>query len=573
MKRRAIAFSNNDIALVCWEYEKKIDDCLGFAVFRIGPDGKKTALPASVGFKGDAVEKDANGRPIRKDVTIWPVQRFKWRDFFAHRGGTFSYEIVPMVGTPGALTPRNDLAVRTKPVALDGDLGNVTVYFNRGIISTQAIANAIPRDKKTGKPQSGALLKAVATQGNPVRDRLSGNIRDNLFRLIDRAVAEKGSLLAALYELEDDELIAKLISVKDRIEIVLSNTGDDDKRNKPGRKALKKAGVTVHDRMLQHLNNNAIGHNKFLVLRDSEKRPIAFLSGSTNWTSTGMCTQTNNSVVVESPKLAVAYQAYWERLKASKNDQPVDKLRIPNQKPEDDRVDGGIINVWYSPNTKAMSKSSKSASPLDLQEVHDLLDKAEQMILFLMFKPGAPNIAEMAAKVQERKPKLVVYGAATDPEVRRSFNVNLTNRDARKEPDKVLTVSAINDDFAFWTKELLSAGAAVIHDKIVVIDPMSKDKCVVVTGSHNLGYKASYSNDENMLIIRGHQPVALAYATHVIDVYDHFRWRFLLQEDPELAEKFDGLNRKPDWQNSYFKIDSKARQETAIWLSGTPFQG
>jgi phosphatidylserine/phosphatidylglycerophosphate/cardiolipin synthase-like enzyme len=50
---------------------------------------------------------------------------------------------------------------------------------------------------------------------------------------------------------------------------------------------------------------------------------------------------------------------------------------------------------------------------------------------------------------------------------------------------------------------------AIIHDKIVVIDP-SSDDCVVVTGSHNLGFKASYANDENLLVIRGNRALAVA---------------------------------------------------------------
>ena len=39
-----------------------------------------------------------------------------------------------------------------------------------------------------------------------------------------------------------------------------------------------------------------------------------------------------------------------------------------------------------------------------------------------------------------------------------------------------------------WEHEMLKYGQAIIHDKIVVIDPLSDD-CVVVTGSHNLGFK------------------------------------------------------------------------------------
>src|SRR5258708_32012619 len=61
--------------------------------------------------------------------------------------------------------------------------------------------------------------------------------------------------------------------------------------------------------------------------------------------------------------------------------------------------------------------------------------------------------------------------------------------------------------------EILKLGTAIVHDKIVVIDPLSAD-CVVATGSHNLGYKASYENDENLAIFRGNQALAEAYAVH-----------------------------------------------------------
>jgi phosphatidylserine/phosphatidylglycerophosphate/cardiolipin synthase-like enzyme len=49
---------------------------------------------------------------------------------------------------------------------------------------------------------------------------------------------------------------------------------------------------------------------------------------------------------------------------------------------------------------------------------------------------------------------------------------------------------------------------------------------VVATGSHNLGHKASYNNDENLLIVAGHRTLAAAYTTHVLDIYDHFAWRY-----------------------------------------------
>ena len=87
-----------------------------------------------------------------------------------------------------------------------------------------------------------------------------------------------------------------------------------------------------------------------------------------------------------------------------------------------------------------------------------------------------------------------------------------------------------NDAFGQWEKELNQAGHAIIHDKIVVVDPFS-DNCVVVTGSHNFGYAASYNNDENMAIIHDHRAIAEAYAAHCLDVYDHYAWRYWLNTE------------------------------------------
>src|SRR5439155_7960928 len=101
-----------------------------------------------------------------------------------------------------------------------------------------------------------------------------------------------------------------------------------------------------------------------------------------------------------------------------------------------------------------------------------------------------------------------------------------------------------------WQREILGAGFAVIHDKVLVIDPFS-DRCVVVTGSHNLGHRASYDNDENLVIVEGDKDLAVAYATHVLDVYDHFAWRWNVHRDGKKAD--EKLKTKPElWLDRYF---------------------
>src|SRR5262249_39383105 len=111
-------------------------------------------------------------------------------------------------------------------------------------------------------------------------------------------------------------------------------------------------------------------------------------------------------------------------------------------------------------------------------------------------EPGAPKPAGKAKEGNGKAPK-------AEPDYRAVPAGNITKDDA----------------FGAWEAELYRYGFAIIHNKVVVIDPFSDD-CVVITGSHNLGYRASSNNDENMIIIRGHKPLAQAYACHVLDIYD-----------------------------------------------------
>nr|WP_294099702.1 SWIM zinc finger family protein [Sphingomonas sp.] len=87
--------------------------------------------------------------------------------------------------------------------------------------------------------------------------------------------------------------------------------GDD--QNKRGRKRLRDAGCTVHDRFL---SPGALRHNKFLVAgrrNATAFKPAQVWTGSTNWTPTGLCTQLNNGILLDNAKLA----AQFELLKAA----------------------------------------------------------------------------------------------------------------------------------------------------------------------------------------------------------------------------------------------------------------
>lgn len=569
---KAVALANNDVVLLAWSYEKAIPDCLGFAIYRHEANGARTALPAWIGFHG---ESNPDWKP--KDTEDWPIQKFFWRDLTATWGHTYSYEIVPRMGKPGELTSAEDRQLTTNDVTLTPTCStNVSAYFNRGILSTQALAHALPKDEK-GVPDGTKLLEHIKKADDPIRKALAGQVVEGLTLLLRAAVKDDSNCHGALYELNDPELLKLLIDPQ-HISLVLSTAGDGDSTNHDARQALHEAGVDIRDRTMP---SGHIGHNKFLVKLGPDGTPLTILSGSTNWTYTGVCAQANNAVLLTDKPLADTYLKYWGELRDESPDDPPGPatqgsgFRTGNDKSHHFTVDEADVTLWFSPNTQRHTKPPHDPpAPSDMAEVFDLIEGAKQGVLFLLFQPGSPCILDAVLEAQEKKPDLFVRGAATDPDAIEKYEATLYHRTG--EDPEVAAAVVPGDPIGSMQKELLKTpGAhAIIHDKIVVIDPRSSD-CTVITGSHNLGYKASYANDENLLIVKGHQRLAEAYATHVMDIYDHYRWRWQVHQwekhraavalSPAKAEDAGGLASDDGWQSQYFG-NAQAEAERSFWL-------
>src|SRR2546425_177726 len=195
---RIIAHANNDIALVVWEYAQRINGCLGFRVRRKNvATGQETILPCWVGWEGQT-----NPQHAAKTTEEWPVQKFQWRDLTAQRGESYTYEIVPMVGAPGLLQPKATQALVSNAVTVGPQRGSFRVYFNRGLLATQAVAHSLPKGP-SGLPNYVALRERIDQPGDPLRVRLGGQAVEALTSLLRRTQQQGGECHLALYELVD----------------------------------------------------------------------------------------------------------------------------------------------------------------------------------------------------------------------------------------------------------------------------------------------------------------------------------------------------------------------------------
>lgn len=643
---RAFAFANNEVAFLAWDLDvNSIPDCLGFHVSREYLDQndkiiESRPLASYVAFKGQS-----NPDWLPQNTTVWPVQKFTWRDLTLRKKrdkasrrrldervryqiravGRMAPGLDPVTVIQemhdygaGQLVENNYEGKKiplgfltepawTNPVDVTATREPFISTFTDGILSTQFLLRVLEAD---GKIEGGELEQHMRTSGDWLRNYLSGDVLPTIREFF---MQPGGRFHAALYELEDEELVQLLADQSARLSLILSDAGSGaaevsdgdgdstvyDTRNAHARELLgtlanrKPTSFTMQNRMFNGANH--IGHNKFVVYVNDGGEAKSVLTGSTNWTWSGVAGQSNNCIRIDDDRVADAFLQYWKRLHEDMQPTPNpiwtknvgagqgDDLKSANTKPiEVDLKDGGTVEVWFSPNVprKSQPPSRKAVTPPppppDMNRLFSLMRKARRAIFFLVFMPsrgGLNSIVSQAVELGKCDSSLEVIGAISDTQAMWEYKTATTDLSGREIPASsphifrqggvsVVRATALTDKEIgkplgnFQFKEKLTVGRAIIHDKILVIDPMDPENCVVAFGSHNLGYKASYANDENLIIVRGHQELALAYAAHVMDIYDHYRFRAVQTEDAKgkksglpASKKFDGfLSTSDTWQ-------------------------
>jgi phosphatidylserine/phosphatidylglycerophosphate/cardiolipin synthase-like enzyme len=586
-------YDNGDHTALVWlpSDGKAIPGCRGFTIHRLKKNAKKPGdadvyLHGFVGFSDDD----------KLDPTAaWkhPVQRYMWWDYGVRPGDIVQYSVVPVIGDKdhlqlatadaSAMTPEITISTRLTP--------NVSAFFNKGIVSAQWVSRVLD-SLGDPPPKMADLIAATEAPENALRNALSGLLRPHILDLLADVKKNNGEIYAALYELNDPELMEALKALGKKCHLILANGAfkkPDNDENKAVRAELRKV-VDLSDRLV---TSGHFAHNKFLVCCDSAGNPQRVLSGSTNWTMTGLCTQANNGVIVDDPKLAQYFLDEWNLLKKAKNAYPKTLAEANGETTANVfNVDGGTVTQWFAPTNKAQ----------DMVYARKLINAAKQGILFLFFNPGVfvgedkpeskwtllqnilfrhhqdaanfdgslyirgvvnQEIKGLTSESKAGEPETPSARAALDP----TAGAPVTLFNGGDQPPQRLGYESmvpknIKDTFHNWATEILGAGVH-IHSKVIVLDPFGQNP-VVMTGSHNLGFKASSKNDDNLMIIEGNAPLAAAYAANIIAIYQAYRWNAYVEAHRQDPKVWHGLVDDDKWQDGYLAGDHLA--ETEFWL-------
>lgn len=553
-------YTNSDDATIVWRTDKRIPDCRGFALYRQARDATgnvtNSVVNTWVGFENDPQAHSG----IHKPSTEWPIQRFLWSDYFARGAGQVRYRVVPMLGKAGSLQPAEESECSDwsawARVATEQTAG-FRAYFNRGIVASQWVARAV--DNQSTSPVA-TLEQDIRDPKSQVRKDLGGQLRIAILDLLATAKARGEIIYAALFQLNDPELIPALIALGKNCNLLLGSgphKGGAD-WNATVRKQMKDTGaINLYDRLVtgQHF-----AHNKFVVFCNAQGKPQRVWTGSTNWTVTGLCTEVNNGVLVEDQMIANAYLQRWLTLKAAGNGYPK-TLAESGSKPGTSATANARITEWNAPVLKLV----------DLADARRLIRSAQQGVLFLMFNPGPRNTLLNEILALNEK-KLFVHGVVNqDPGGKKAPILKFRDRGTRLDANpEVVLPAPINDTMKGWFQKEYRYDMVMIHSKVVLIDPFGSHP-VVMTGSHNLGPKASAKNDDNLVIVENASGLAAEYAVNILGVYAHYKWRYNRKvaesgtaKQKKRTHKWKGLVDDDKWQGGYYKA-AKLR-EIDFWF-------
>lgn len=579
------AYDNGDHTCVVWLPSdlKPIGGCRGFAIERTRNNEAPNYLHGFVGFSDD--DKLDPQNPWK-----FPLQRYMWWDYDVKPGDSVSYRVVPVLGTKDNLKLEPDQASEeTEVLHVTGQCTpHLSAYFNKGIVAAQWVSRALK-----AQPKKSNIKDLIEDPENSLRQELAGLLLPEIISLLEDARKEGGQIFAALYELNDTQLIDELVKFGKNCNLILANGAfkpPDNDENKVIRAKLK-TKIRVYDRLVPQ---GHFAHNKFVIICDKDRKPLRVLTGSTNWTFTGLCTQANNGLIIDDADVAQDFLDAWDRYHAAGNGYPP-SLAAADSTAKTFQVDGCKVTPWFVPTQHAQ----------DLDYARKLINSAKEGILFLFFNPGSfqpdnqPERWTLLQNILNRHheennayydPNLYIKGVVNQ-EIPYLTEDTAPAKKGQKPPQRsldpttpahsvalysngveppqrlshdVMVPANIKTDFHDWISELLGSGVHV-HSKVIVLDPFGESP-VVMTGSHNLGFKASSKNDDNLVIIEGNAPLAFAYAVNIIATFQSYRWNTHVEQHRQDPTFWHGLQDNDQWQSGYLKEGSDHLAELQFWM-------
>lgn len=505
-----------------------------------------------------------------------PIHKFRWMHVpgSVHQGlkpfmGDYTYTVTPRYfDDKASMLPLDSKLSASVTITVDSFAkGNLTLGFTRGYTQSQAFVhhfgrNALIKPKDAPLQFDTSKMSGKNAQGETYTfaeeyEWLGFTARAQIFELVSEVVKNKGLTVDLFaYDFNEPDLTRMLLMLakQGRARIILDNAALHHNTKKP----------TAEDQF-EKLFNKAAGKKKlmlrgkfgryshdkvFIVSKKGAKKNTAVkvLTGSTNFSVTGLYVNSNHILVYDDPQVAALYAGVFE-----------ESWKDGVKKP------AFVKTTWaaktFASTAKQTPPTQITFSPHSNEMAGKVLDAVVKRIKQEGKKKGAKIGSVLFAVMQIDKGTSPVYTALNtlhaDQDI---FSYGISDSPAGiklypvgKKTGVLVTGKPVNTQLPAPFDQVPNIGGVghQIHHKFVVCG-FNGDDPVVFCGSSNLATGGEEMNGDNLLTIRDGD-VATVFAIEALSLVDHF----------------DFLDRSSKGPKSKKKASKQEAAEEAHWFLST----
>ena len=529
-----------------WKTAKPPRDFVGFALEYKEPDGDRYwVIKNRINFPN----ADGSVNKARTSSRLSPIQKFRWVHFpvNAEKEGQFMYRVTPVFMSALGELSYGEAQEAGITLARETYPGKLNVSFTRGFISSQAFVDRYVTDTDG----MGTLIPGTADEGlqfvptHPKADEalkwMGFEARSAILEILDAAIADTTALVRVVcYDLNDPAIVSRLESLKDRLHIIIDNSGEHKPETSAESQSAARLSITAGADQVKRQHMSNLQHNKTIVV--DGKNVKAAICGSTNFTWRGQFVQSNNAIVVRGKKAIQpfidAFENYWQ------NDFVKGFGPTASTAWQSLQLTGINAKVTFSPHAKDAGVLQSIAD--------DILGAKSSVFYSLAFLNQTGGAVTEAIKEVTMREGIFVYGISD----KRTGGLDVHLPDGKVAPVYAANLSAnLPEPFKSEPTALGANGAGTrMHHKFVVID-FDKPTARVYMGSYNFSKPADNENGENLLLIKDRR-VAVSYMIQALTLFDHYHFRVLqakadASNKPIQLKKAPKTGQKPWWDEDY----------------------
>lgn len=530
-----------------WKKGRPPEEFVGFAIEYKEPGGKKFfPLKNRLSFPGAAGAVNPNQLSTR----LSPIQKFRWVHFprNAELTGEFVYRVTPVFMDESDMLSYGEAQEAAIELRRETYPGQLNVTFTRGFVSSQAFVDRYV----TQHDGMATLLPTNADEGLdfvPTHPKAAEALewmgfeaRSVILDVLDEAIKDKKARVRVVaYDLSEREVVSRLQKLKQRLQIVIDDSGAHAHPDSAESVAAERLKVTAGEDKVKRQHMSNLQHNKTIVVDGPQCQAV--VCGSTNFTWRGFFVQANNAVILRGETAVKpfreAFEDYWQ------NDNAAGFGKAATAKWHALGLAGINAKVSFSPHSKSNAL---------LQSIADDIGGRTQSSLFysLAFLYQTKGAIRDAIEKVSKDNDIFVYGISD----RKVGGLDLQTPDGNIPPVFPAALAKnLPEPFKSEPTGLSGGAGTRMHHKFVVID-FDKPTARVYLGSYNFSSPADTKNGENLLLIRDRR-IATSYMIEALRIFDHYHFRVAQQvakkarKKLQLAKPPRGAGEIPWWDEDY----------------------